>query len=565
MSDVRATATGTLATTPIPHLLVYLLDKRLTGTVVLELPGAGRSALLVEQGQPVKAKTADPVILLGDLLVERELIDEQERDAIAERAKADRMLYGQALLRAAALSESDLRDALEEQLTRRLVWMFSLPPETVYGYYDGRNYLERWGLEPLPLDPLAILTAGVRRFPNTQAISDTLVRLQDRQLRLHLDSKAARFRFDGKEQAVADVLRLKPQSLAALLASEIADLETVRRVVYVLTITRHLDIGVPGIRPVGVDPARVSGTFAFGSASSRPPPVTPRNTSTPTGRTTPPANPVGSGSIAPGGSASRPPGPSSAELAAFRAEIQELADRMNLIDHYELLGVGQRASSSEIQMMYFKLAKRWHPDRLPAELGEARDVAMRVFARMTEAVRVLTDEQQRKNYDDLLQSGANETNEQEQVQRVLRAATAYQKAQVLLRTNQLAQAELEARSAAEDDPDQGEYKALHAWIVAQKQSTDAAKLEELIAVINRAANGEPNNERILFYRAQLLRRAGKDDAAYKDFKAVLELNPRNVDAAREVRLYKMRRPSSAPPARDSKLPPKSPLTKLFKR
>jgi hypothetical protein len=33
---------------------------------------------------------------------------------------------------------------------------------------------------------------------------------------------------------------------------------------------------------------------------------------------------------------------------------------------------------------------------------------------------------------------------------------------------------------------------------------------------------------------------GRADAAVRDFKRVVEMNPRNIDAAREVRLYRMR-------------------------
>jgi hypothetical protein len=61
----------------------------------------------------------------------------------------------------------------------------------------------------------------------------------------------------------------------------------------------------------------------------------------------------------------------------------------------------------------------------------------------------------------------------------------------------------------------------------------------------------------------LYKRLGKTDVALKDFRRVADMNPRNIDAVREVRLHTMRagsRGSTPPPPpakRDSPPPPKS--------
>jgi hypothetical protein len=58
----------------------------------------------------------------------------------------------------------------------------------------------------------------------------------------------------------------------------------------------------------------------------------------------------------------------------------------------------------------------------------------------------------------------------------------------------------------------------------------------------------------------LYKRIGKNDAALKDFKLVTEVNPRNIDAARELRLHHMRgggggtSSRSTPPSRTSTRP-----------
>jgi curved DNA-binding protein CbpA len=567
MSETKATATGSLGTTPFPHLLVYALDKRLTGTLVLETPDAARSAVLLDQGIPVKAKSAISIIRLGELLVEQGVLSDEQLAEVDDIPQQQRGFYGQSLLQRQLVDADTLRFGLEEQLVRRVSWMFGLPAECVYGYYDGRNFLERWGAEPTPVDPLTVLGRGVRTHPDLRIIDETLSRLGTRTLRLHLDSKVGRFRFNAGEQAVADVLRLKPQPLDQLIASEIADPATTRRVVYTLAITRHLDMGIPGARPVGVV-ASVSGMSAVSAPSIAPstserPSAMPRRT--PSFNSMPAAGRMPPAPVTPPTMAPAAPPELSTEHQKLRAELLERSKILHDLDYYELLGVAPRATAADIQAAFFVLAKRWHPDRLPAELAELRDLVSRAFGRMSEAAQVLGDEQRRKQYDAELRSKAThaETDEEAQIQRVLRAATSFQKAQVLLRTNHVAAAEQEAKSAMEDDPDQGEYRALWAWLVSQKPTTPPETLSELLRMLDRSVKSEPKNDRILFYRAQINKRAGREEAAYRDFRKVLEMNPRNIDAAREVRLYKMRKPghsSSPPPPRAGKS-----IGKFFKR
>jgi tetratricopeptide (TPR) repeat protein len=55
----------------------------------------------------------------------------------------------------------------------------------------------------------------------------------------------------------------------------------------------------------------------------------------------------------------------------------------------------------------------------------------------------------------------------------------------------------------------------------------------------------PNCERAYFYRGMLLKKVDNFNAAVKDFRKAAELNPRNTDAMREVRLHTMRGPAAS--------------------
>lgn len=224
-------------------------------------------------------------------------------------------------------------------------------------------------------------------------------------------------------------------------------------------------------------------------------------------------------------------------------------------DYYQVLSVARDTPSPAIQAAFFQLAKVWHPDRLPPELAHVKDLGTKVFARMSEAHQILSDASRRKEYDQLLADGAGSAEEQEQVAKVMRAVSAFQRAEVLLKKRDLAGAEREALDAMQGDPEQAEYKALYAWVCAQ---SPREKYDDLVHLLDEALKAEPSNQRALWYRGQLHVRLGNSQRAIRDFKTLLEVNPKHLDAQREVRLHEMRR--SAPAKEDKGL-----LGKWFKR
>ena len=294
---------------------------------------------------------------------------------------------------------------------------------------------------------------------------------------------------------------------------DLLDRAVLERLLYVLLLLRHFDVG-NGAFPVGAE----------------------RRVMTPSGI---PYVPVSI--IAPAPAIAPPPEPVSAAAAAvdandpLRREAEERSKALKQ-SYYEVLGVPQDAAPSAIASAYFQLAKRWHPDRLGAEYVDIRDTAMRIFARIGEAHQVLADAEQRKQYDELVKTGEGAAEEQEQVQKVLRAATNFQKAQVLLRRNNLPDAEEAARAALADAPDEADHIALVAWLESLKPGAD---LESKLRELNRAVKMEEANLRARWYRGQLLKRVGRERQAIEDFRLIAEKDPRHLDAQREIRLFEM--------------------------
>ena len=525
MSSVGPTARGSLAATPFAHLLIYALDHRLKGTIVFEEPNHAKHAIHFVDGAAAQARTQHPVALLGELLVERGRLGAEDVEPLVAEARAAGMRVGHALVARGALDASDLEGLLREQVLRRLEVFSALPAETAYGFYENTNFLERAGGPSTAPLALGAIWRVIRLGADGTRVRDMLARHGDAPLRFHPDAPLARFGFSQREQVVIDVLRAKPQPLAELLGRALADPGLVELLVYALSALRHFDTG-SGAKPIGSE--RTSGSMRATEAPRYASPAPPPATSAPVApAATPPP-------VAP------PPSPAPGKLTdALR---QEIADRLSNTkqSYYEVLGVPADAPSEAIASAFFQLAKRFHPDRLGAGFEDVRDQGTRLFARMTEAHQVLSDPTRRKEYDELVKQGEGSADDQEEVLRVVRAATSFQKAQVHLKRNNLKDAETEARAALADDPEQADHVALVAWLDALKPNPD---LEAVLKVLNDCVRMEELNLRVRWYRGQILKRLGQERRSLEDFRYIVERDPRHVDAQRELRLHDMQRSS----------------------
>jgi curved DNA-binding protein CbpA len=456
---------------------------------------------------------------------------------------------GEVLVERRLVDALALEVILREQLVRRLEFLATIPAATAYGYYDTTNFLERAGGPSEKPFALGAIWRVIRRGVPQERLRDLIARLGDGPLRFHAEAPLGRFDFTPAEQAVVEVLRAKPQPFAELVGRGLAESTTVELLIYALSALRHFDTGT-GTRPVGSE--RTSNSMRAPDAAGHSPSFAPPRavSSVVPPRAAPSFTPARLASSRAPGSRPGGTGPDS-----YR---RELAERLGTTkqSYYQVLGIPSNASTEMIASAFFILAKRFHPDRLGPTFEDVRDQATRLFARMTEAHQVLSDPTRRKEYDELVQQGEGAAEEQEEVLRVVRAATSFQKAQVLLKRSNLAAAEAEARQALADDPDQADHVALVAWLDANKPNAD---LEAALKILNECVRKEELNLRVRWYRGQIQKRLGHERRALEDFRYIVERDPRHVDAQRELRLHDLQRtgrksfpgPSRPPGARES--------------
>ena len=654
-AQLTPTAQGSFAKTPFPHLLVYALERQLSGTFDLQVGMNQVASILVIQGFPAKLRLTESVHFLGDILLEMGLVTPDAIKVSHERMTETPRLQGQILMEMGSIDEARLDAGLRAQLERKLEHLFTLPSETMFSYYDGVDSLQRFGLAPTAIDPLPVLWRGVRQNPAWEHVDATLRRVGNANIRITANAQIDRFQFTRVEVGAVDLLRQRPLRVVDIANAKVVGPSVAQLLVYLLVITKQVDLvetqqaGGPisaqsttqvarvqlqakavqvERRPLVVEEAPVARSAGDGRIASPMPQPIPLPEEIAPNPMIPPAPPapiisgmppamgpldIGSlitttiassmppplltpdqsfapASIIPAPVASDPPPPPSStqsvappssrpgltgEQIGLKNKILERAGQITALDYFQMLGIERDATNEAVQKAFFTLAKVWHPDRLPPALIDVKDACSKVFSHLTEAQATLLDPERKGQYMTLLKDGGATPDDQAIIHRVLDAATEFQKAEIMLRRNDAAAAHELARKAHELDPDQADYLAMVVWLDAQKPEwLGKEKTLEKVALLDRCIKMNANCERAYFWRGMLYKRADEGNKALKDLKKAADLNPRNLDAAREVRLFNMRgvQGSKAPGAmtRPSQKPPQAETLgglfgKLFKK
>ncbi len=200
-------------------------------------------------------------------------------------------------------------------------------------------------------------------------------------------------------------------------------------------------------------------------------------------------------------------------------------------NYYSILGVTATATQAEIKNAYMKLARQYHPDRFTDEQEKRKANAL--FAKITAAYRVLSDEKLRADYDKSLEKGVKN---QDQVQET-QAKNAFTRAIEFLKNNDPWRAVNLLRIACRYDPQPIylSYLGLALVYTRQYQKEGFEKLQEAIkrlmfnpvVYVNMGLAYEftGNKEQALKYYYEALNWDGNNPAAKK---GIERLQPKNT-------------------------------------
>lgn len=241
------------------------------------------------------------------------------------------------------------------------------------------------------------------------------------------------------------------------------------------------------------------------------------------------------------------------DLEAKRRELRDKGGKLLVADHFAALGVSRTATTEEVKKAYLDAVKAWHPDRVPAGLEDLKPLFSEVFARIDSARATLTDPSLRLDYAGKLAKGviggpagfSGTAGE---------ATLELRKAEALLKKNDVAGADQHARRAVKLDPNNADLLAFVVSIQALDAGLDVDRMQKLVAELDALVKRDEKCERAYVCRAQLKKRLDMPKEAAADFAKAAELNPRNLDAAREVRLFQMRKERAESPGKPRPAP-----------
>src|SRR5206468_4249631 len=203
-------------------------------------------------------------------------------------------------------------------------------------------------------------------------------------------------------------------------------------------------------------------------------------------------------------------------------------------------GVTRTSSVEDVNRAFTVAAKEWHPDRVPAGLEQLAPLFSQVFARLQHAKVVLSDPSERLQYATNPRGSGHMGAAANAAAQSGEAKLEAMKADALLKKHDLAGAEQHLRRAVQLAPQHVGYQVELIALVAKKPETNKDKLRDLANELGKWLQKDESCERAYFERALIRKRLDDPRGAQADFAKAAELNPRNLEAAREVRLHAMR-------------------------
>jgi hypothetical protein len=487
LEELEPTARGTLTSTPIVHVLVYMLDHRQTGTVVLREVDGRHHVVYFQDGRACVVRNGRPLALLGDGLVASGLMAPDVLVKALEVARRAGSLLGEYLVGSGLVGAEALRLALSAQVPRKLERLVNLAPDTDYAFYAGVNLIPDWARgELFPCHPLSAILAAVRSWHDRARVRATLSRIAKQPLTFHPDLDLSEFILTGEEQAVVEAIHGTSSTLSSLYDLRVAGEDTVSSIVYTFAVTRSFGFtaakGPPMLAHAPLEELSdsvVEEEVIVAQPSEPPPPPEPP----------PPAERIPSPTM---------PVPSSPD-GAWRPMKVPAAQVV------EPAAVAPR------------------PPR-PAEPGPSIKGGPPSVAFRESMVRKAAPRVQSEDDDS---------------DKLVQAMTDFRMAEAAIERNELAQADELARRALAAEPTNPDYGALVAWTSTLSGAKDAIPLA--IAKLNVILKDEALCERALLYRGRLYKRAKRTAEALRDFSSVLDVNPKNSEAATEVRLLRMKK------------------------
>lgn len=509
-SEPRLLAGGNLEDRPIEHILLYIFENKLSGSLRLDFDDKTRLGMYVHQGLPAVVSWSPKRFSLEELLVDLDIVDPEEISIVRQDINADIV---ETFREKGIIDDESYAQTVREQIRRSILAAFE-HGHGRYAFYESINLIaDAEVAKGFPTDVLPIVAGGLRARGIGPIGRGILDKLSGQAVKLADPSVLTRLGLEEGQQRASQRLLESEQDVDGLLKNDSIKDPDLEIVIYLALLLKALEI-VPREEPLPQPPVSQPAAAATAPPAQDP---SPREEN-------------------------RPSTQKAQVVEAILERLAELETHLKKGDCFEMLGVQNGASPEDVKAAFMKLAKELHPDRVGKKLEkDDRKRLADVFAALTQAHTTLTNPKMRQEYLSSLPqaSGEEEDEDQLKVRSAIEAESSYQKALVFLRRSETAKAVEMLNRSLELAPEEPEYLAC--WAHAQAlQRGPGAGVDDLLVQLRSAAEKVPKSVRVQGYFAHMLKRAGRLNEAAAHFEKVLQQSPSNIEAARELRLLKMR-------------------------
>jgi hypothetical protein len=427
-----------------PLLMKDIIEDKFSGILFLSLD-QWRKGIIFKEGRLCAIQSNRSEELLGNILVEKGFVTQEQNIISLEKARIERIKHGAALILLGYLNQIQLTEALITQIEKRFLDIFEWQtgsvqevPKTINKNpeltMDELNYLLRKGI--------------TEKFNPSLAIT-----------------------------ALMPYAAVKPKPLKEDLPKGISlDIETLEKQTVSEIILKNPQIAID------IFALYCSGLITFEESKHK------------------------------------------ALIDKLRHKLKEIKKKTP----FELLGIDADTSDDTLKKAYIRLVKDNHPDSYAYAADiEVKDLANEIF----------TDIQ--KAYNEILKERQGKPKVDQWVNDQLQAELIYQQALDELKTKNYEKALDLLRLCVKMAPDEKAYNESFINAMFLKLQATNGPTMEIKNAIRDSIKRFPQTDFYYLILGWVLKREGSIKAV-DAFRAAFRINPKNVDASRELRLYRMR-------------------------
>ncbi|MCP4196075.1 MAG: response regulator [Proteobacteria bacterium] len=489
-------AIGEINDLPVTEILHGIFIGSLTGRLLINV-GSTERLVYFQNGLPVYAESSVPEETLGFHLMQRGRISDSQHHATVKEMSESGKYYGESLLKLGYLTSHELFAEIEHHLTEKVISTVGLRDGT-YVFEEGDHWKDDVIVARMKTG--RILLDGLQRFWDPGDVQSVL-KVSDESRTFPLDNSPYLEDQLGLSTQESRILQLVRRGLpVGDITNKIEDRSLVVSTLYALYIMEHLGFVLAAEDLVEAKQSKDA----------------------------------------------------SEELQSEHSKKERAKDllaeyiKYRTSDYFTLLGVAQDATNEEVTNSFRARRERYHPNRLIGiDRGLVHEKIEELYIRVHNAYRTLLSSDARQRYIEQLESkvhGApviskNKAREFSVTGGKSEDILCFEKGYTLLRGGYYEKANEMFGMAFEIEP-KPRYEAYMAWTAylirpAEEKSATRQTLLEL---------KEENGKEVLYpyLLGTMAVRENKIKQAMAFFQKAVQLDPKHIDSARQLRILRMR-------------------------